>query len=312
VANSLSAVVAGARQIECTVNGIGERAGNASLEEIVMALAIRREAFGGLTTGIDSTHLVPASRLLSRLTGVAVQPNKAIVGANAFAHEAGIHQDGVLKNTLTYEIMTPESVGLSSNKLVLGKHSGRAALRDRMKQLGYELDDASLDRVFKRFKLLADKKKSVYDEDLETLLADDAASRGEQPFVLDYLQVTAGTSTIPSATVKLTIDGEEHIVSGFGIGPVDAVFQAIQSLVAPALQGVTVELLSYQVASVTGQSDAQGGARVTMSLGGEEVPGHGVHTDVVVASALAYLEALSKFVLRRRRAASAARATMAG
>ncbi|MCC6997564.1 MAG: 2-isopropylmalate synthase [Deltaproteobacteria bacterium] len=312
VANSLAAVGAGARQIECTVNGIGERAGNASLEEIAMALATRREAFGGLTTGIDATHLVPASRLLSRLTGVAVQPNKAIVGANAFAHEAGIHQDGVLKNKLTYEIMTPESVGLTSNKLVLGKHSGRAALRDRMKTLGYELDDASLDRLFKRFKALADKKKSVFDEDLETLVADDAATRGEQPFTLDYLAVSAGTVTIPSATVRLKIDGDVVMAAGFGSGPVDAVYQAIQALVAPHMDGIGIELLSYQVSSVTGSTDAQGGARVVMSLGGEEVPGHGVHTDVVVASALAYLEALSKFVLRRRRASGAARATMAG
>src|SRR5262245_29582125 len=223
VANSLAAVRAGARQVECTVNGIGERAGNASLEELVMALRTRRDVLEH-ETGIDTTHLVPASRLLTRLTGVPVQPNKAIVGANAFAHEAGIHQDGVLKHQRTYEIMTPESVGLASNKLVLGKHSGRHALRERLLHLGYDLADTELDAAFKRFKRLADKKKSVYDEDLESLLADFASEPGERPFELVYLNVSCGNLTVPTATVQLRVHDELVQAAGFGDGPVDAAF----------------------------------------------------------------------------------------
>jgi 2-isopropylmalate synthase len=295
VANSLAAIRAGARQIECTVNGIGERAGNASLEEIVMALRTRKDALEH-TTGIDSTHLVPASRLLSRLTGVAVQPNKAIVGANAFAHEAGIHQDGVLKHQKTYEIMTPESVGLMSNKLVLGKHSGRHAFRDRLEHLGYSLSDTELDAAFKRFKKLADKKKNVYDEDLESLLADEVAERGERSIDLVYLSVTAGNLTVPTATVQLRIGDELVQAAGFGDGPVDAAFQTIRKLT-----GIDAQLVSYSVNAVTGGDDAQGGAQVVLEIEGEQIPGHGTHTDIVVASAYAYLQALNKFALRKAR-----------
>jgi 2-isopropylmalate synthase len=300
VANSLAAVAAGARQVECTINGIGERAGNASLEELVMALRTRRDVLSH-ETSIDATHLVPASRLLSRLTGVAVQPNKAIVGANAFAHEAGIHQDGVLKHVRTYEIMTPESVGLESNRLVLGKHSGRHAFRERLLHLGYNLADTELDAAFRRFKKLADKKKSVYDEDLEALVADAAAERGERPFELVYLNVSCGNLTVPTATVQLRVGDELRQDAGFGDGPVDAVFQTLRKLT-----GIETRLLSYSVSAVTGGEDAQGGAHVVLEVGGEEMSGHGTHTDVIVASALAYLQAVSKFVIRRARQARSA------
>jgi 2-isopropylmalate synthase len=296
VANSLAAIRAGARQVECTINGIGERAGNASLEELTMALRTRKDALEH-ETRVDTTHLVPASRLLTRLTGVAVQPNKAIVGANAFAHEAGIHQDGVLKHVRTYEIMTPDSVGLEANKLVLGKHSGRHALRDRLLHLGYDLGDIELDAAFKKFKRLCDKKKAVYDEDLEALVADAAAERGDKPYDLVYLNVSCGNLTVPTATVQLRVMDELRQDAGFGDGPVDAVFNALKKLT-----GIDAKLVSYQVSSLTGGTDAQGGAHVVLEIEREEISGHGIHTDVIVASALAYLQALGKHVLRRARA----------
>src|SRR6185436_15973763 len=228
VANSLTAIVHGARQVECTINGIGERAGNASLEEIVMALRTRKDFFG-IDTSVKTEEIFKASRLLSHITGVHVQPNKAIVGENAFAHEAGIHQDGVLKEKLTYEIMRPQDIGLETNKLVMGKHSGRHALAARLKDLGYNLDEGDLGKAFKKFKDLADKKKEVFDEDLIAIVTDEAAQVPET-YTLDYLHVISGTGIIPSATVRLTKEGERFQDSGVGDGPVDAVLVAIEAI----------------------------------------------------------------------------------
>ncbi len=287
VANSLAAVENGARQVECTINGLGERAGNASLEEIVMILRTRRDRYD-IETGIDTTKIVPTSKLVSQITGMPVQPNKAIVGANAFAHEAGIHQDGVLKHHETYEIMTPESVGWTTNRMVLGKHSGRAALKARYAELGVELDKEELDAAFERFKELADKKKEVFDEDLLALL-DEGAAAGEERIRLVSLHVASGTKDTPVAAVELEVNGEMLKATSEGDGPVDAAFKAINSLVEP-----NGKLLLYAVNAITAGTDAQGEVTVRLADGDRIVNGQGKDTDIVVASAKALIAALNK------------------
>ncbi len=293
-ANTLAGIRAGARQAEVTVNGIGERAGNTSLEEVVMALHTRR-TFYNLYTGIDTTQIVRASRMVSNYTGMIVQPNKAIVGSNAFAHEAGIHQDGMLKNQQTYEIMTPETVGLSQSRLVLGKHSGRHAFRVRLQELGFELSDEDITTAFARFKDLADKKKTVTDADLEALVADEFYGPHELYKLLD-LQVTCGRPGMPTATVRLQgPDGREHVAPAVGTGPVDASFAAIDSIIkAPNT------LIEYSVHSITEGIDAMG--EVTVRIAAQNGPsrtfgGYGADTDIIMASAKAYLAALNRMLV---------------
>jgi len=289
VANSLAAIRAGARQIECTINGIGERAGNASLEEIVMALKTRKDFFE-IDTQVRTEEIFKSSRLLSSITGVHVQPNKAIVGENAFAHEAGIHQDGVLKEKLTYEIMRPEDIGRAANKLVMGKHSGRAALAARLRELGFELDEGELGKAFKRFKDLADKKKEIFDDDLISIVKDEIAQVPET-YTLDYLHMISGTGIIPSATVRLKKDTEVFQDSGVGDGPVDAVLNAID-----AITGLKGKLQDYQLRAVTSGKDAIGEVSVRVDFDGTVVPGKGSSTDVIEASARAYVNALNRLV----------------
>lgn len=289
VANSLSAVMNGARQVECTINGLGERAGNASLEEIVMAIKTRSDIFN-LTTRIDTTQIVPASKLVSTITGYPVQPNKAIVGANAFAHESGIHQDGVLKHRETYEIMRAEDVGWGANKLTLGKLSGRNAFRTRLKELGIELEsEDALNAAFARFKELADKKSEIFDEDLHALVNDEVVQESREMFKLSYLQVASQTGEIPHAILTLGVDGAEQRTEANGGGPVDATFKAIENVVQSAS-----ELLLYSVSNITSGTDAQGEVTVRLAKGGRIVNGQGADTDIVVASAKAYLNALNK------------------
>jgi 2-isopropylmalate synthase len=289
VANSLTAVMNGARQVECTINGIGERAGNAALEEIVMALRTRKD-FYGAETRVRTEEIFKASRLLSHITGVHVQPNKAIVGENAFAHEAGIHQDGVLKEKLTYEIMRPEDIGRPSNKLVLGKHSGRAALSARLKDLGFDLAGPELDRAFRVFKDLADRKKEVYDEDLMAIVTDEV-TQTPATYVLEYLHVISGTGVVPSATVKLKKDGQVFQDSGVGDGPVDAVLAAID-----AITGLKGRLQDYALRSATSGKDAIGEVSMKIDFDGTILSGKGSSTDVIEASARAYLSALNRLV----------------
>ena len=287
VANSLTAIMSGARQVECTINGIGERAGNASLEEIVMALRTRKDFFAA-DTRVRTEEIFKTSRLLSHITGIHVQPNKAIVGENAFAHEAGIHQDGVLKEKLTYEIMRPEDIGRPSNKLVLGKHSGRHALAARLKDLGLDLAGPDLDRAFKAFKDLADRKKEVYDEDLMAIVADEA-TQGAAGYEIEYLHVISGTGVVPSATVKLKKDGQVFQDSGVGDGPVDAVLNAID-----AVTGMKGRLQDYSLRSATSGKDAIGEVAMKVDFDGTVVWGKGASTDVIEASARAYLSALNR------------------
>jgi len=286
-ANTLSAITAGARQAEVTINGIGERAGNTSLEEVVMSLVTRNNSLG-LTTSIDTQHIHPISRLVSMITGIIIQPNKAIVGANAFAHEAGIHQDGVLKNPMTYEIMKPETIGLSANKLVLGKHSGRHALRSRLKTMGYDLSDEEINLVFTRFKELADKKKHVVDEDLEVIVTE-GILRTSDIFKLEYLHVTAGTTVFPMASVKLDINGRAVQGAGYGNGPIDAAFNAIGKLT-----GTESELLRFSVSALTGGTDAQGEVTVRLRENGLLALGRGADPDIITASAKAYVNGLNR------------------
>ncbi len=295
VANSLAAIQAGARQVECTVNGIGERAGNTALEEVVMALKTRRDYFDGLDTRIKTSEIYPTSRLLSSIIGCPVQPNKAIVGDNAFAHEAGIHQHGVLQAAITYEIMTPQSIGRPSNELVLGKHSGRHALRERLSELGYELEGEDLNRAFKRFKDLADRKKTIYNEDLDAIVADSVVVE-EGRFRLGELIVQSGTFATPSATVEIYENGASKKATAQGDGPVDAVFKAIVELT-----DTKAELIQYQVKAITGGMDAQGEVTVTVGEGGRRVIGHGSHTDIIVASARAYVAAVNKLEWHQKR-----------
>ncbi|MCB9496166.1 MAG: 2-isopropylmalate synthase [Fibrobacteria bacterium] len=285
VANSLAAVRAGARQVECTINGIGERAGNCSLEEIAMALRVHAKS-SGIDTGIVSTEIWNTSRLLTSITGVPVQPNKAIVGANAFAHESGIHQDGVLKARATYEIMTPESVGRSSHKMVLGKHSGKHALADRLSALGFEPTETQLNAIFDKFKVLADKKKEVFDEDLVALVSEETESVevGDDWQLVSY-SVVSGSQAAPEAEVVLRRDGQDPVAArASGDGPVDAVLAAIRELT-----GRTIDIDTYQLKAITGGTDAQGEVAVSARLGGRTLTGQGRSTDIIEASAKAYL-----------------------
>ncbi|MBY0399885.1 2-isopropylmalate synthase [Myxococcota bacterium] len=295
VANSLAALQAGARQVECTVNGIGERAGNTSLEEVVMAIKTRAEVFAGLDTRILTQEIYPSSRLLSSITGVQVQPNKAIVGDNAFAHEAGIHQDGVLKAAITYEIMTPASIGRASNELVLGKHSGRHAFRDRLQELGFAVEGEEFERAFKRFKDLADAKKVIYNEDLEAIVADSVQQLDDR-YRFQSLSLVCGSDGPPNARVKLEIDGQLCEREASGVGPVDAIFRAIAELTETGS-----ELIRYQVHAVTAGLDAQGEVSVTIEEARRRVIGNGVHEDVMVASAKAYVHALNKLEWHKAR-----------
>jgi len=290
VANSLAAVMNGARQIECTINGLGERAGNAALEEVVMGVRTRQDVFH-CHTDLDTTQIVACSRLVSNITGFPVQPNKAIVGANAFAHEAGIHQDGVLKHRQTYEIMRAEDVGWRENRMVLGKHSGRNAFRDRLKNLNIEFDsEESLNTAFARFKDLADKKHDIYDEDLQALVSDTLTTEHER-IKLVALKVCSETGETPHASVTLNLDGAENSVGASGSGPVDATFKAIESLV-----NSQTNLLVYSVNNITNGSDAQGEVGVRLEKDGQVVNGQGADTDIVIASAKAYLSALNKIL----------------
>jgi 2-isopropylmalate synthase len=286
-ANTIAAIKAGARQAEVTINGIGERAGNTSLEEVVMALHTRSN-FLSATTGIQTEFIHPTSRLVSMITGIIVQPNKAIVGANAFAHEAGIHQDGVLKNPMTYEIMKPETIGLSANKLVLGKHSGRHALRSRLKEMGYDLSNEELNLIFEKFKELADKKKQVVDEDLEVIVTE-GILRTSDVFKLEYLHVTAGTTVMPMASVKLQIHGRSVQSAGYGNGPIDAAFNTIANLTDTGS-----ELLRFSVSALTGGTDAQGEVTVRLSENGLVALGKGADPDIITAGAKAYINGLNR------------------
>jgi 2-isopropylmalate synthase len=285
-------VAAGARQVEVTINGIGERAGNTSLEEVVMALHTRAP-FYGLQTNINTPEIMKTSRLVSNYTGMSVQPNKAIVGRNAFAHEAGIHQDGMLKHSSTYEIMTPESVGVEKSRLVLGKHSGRHALRVRLKELGYNVEGDALAQVFERFKVLADAKKNVTDADLQALMADEFSKPQEFFHLLD-LQVIAGTMGMPTATVKIAnADGTEHVYAAVGVGPIDACFKAVDGVVnAPCT------LLEYAVRAVTEGIDALGEVTVRIQPPHSErtFGGYGADSDIIVSSVKAYLAALNRMI----------------
>jgi 2-isopropylmalate synthase len=265
------------------------------MEEVVMAIKTRPDVFAGLDTGIVTTEIYPSSRLLSSTIGVAVQPNKAVVGDNAFAHEAGIHQDGVLKAAITYEIMTPQSIGRPSNELVLGKHSGRHAFRDRLDELGLALSGEEFEAAFRRFKDLADKKKTIYNEDIEAIAAD-SVTQTDDRFELGNLSILSGTFAQPTATVELVVDGEARKSTALGIGPVDAVFKAIA-----ALTETKCELLRYQVNAITGGMDALGEVSVTVSEDGRRVIGHGAHPDIIVASAKAYVHALNKLAWHKRR-----------
>ncbi|HPF79027.1 MAG TPA: 2-isopropylmalate synthase [Alphaproteobacteria bacterium] len=295
VANSLAGVQAGARQIECTINGIGERAGNAALEEIVMAIRTRNDK-APFHNNIKTQMLTKASKTLSTTVGFNVQPNKAIVGANAFAHESGIHQDGMLKNAQTYEIMTPESVGLTKSELVLGKHSGRHALKDKIKALGYEIGDNAFQDFFKRFKDLADKKKEIFDDDIIALI-DDEVGRDHDKIKFKSLQIVAGTTGPQTADLCLMIEGEEKCTKVEGNGPVDAIFKAIRDIVPHP----EAKLQLYQVHAVTGGTDAQAEVTVRLEEDGKTVTGQGADADTLVASARAYIHALNKLMTKRKK-----------
>jgi 2-isopropylmalate synthase len=286
-ANTMAGLIAGARQAEVTINGIGERAGNTSLEEIAMSLHTRRSLLD-IDSTINTQEIFPTSRLVSMITGIVVQPNKAIVGANAFAHEAGIHQDGVLKNRMTYEIMEPGMVGLTSNRLVLGKHSGRHAFRDKLNDLGYDLKQEEIDRLFVKMKELADKKKELLDEDIEALVAEELL-RIPDTFKLDYLNVVSGTVTIPTATVILIIEGEKVQSSGFGVGPIDATFNTIAKMTK-----TNSRLVRFSVNSITGGMDAQGEVTVRLQEDGMVALGKGTDPDIITAAARAYVNGLNR------------------
>jgi len=294
VANSLAAVRAGARQVECTINGLGERAGNCSLEEIVMALRTRND-FYKIGTRINTTRIYPTSRMVSSLTGLSVQRNKAIVGENAFAHESGIHQHGMLAEASTYEIMRPADVGIPASKLVLGKHSGRHAFRERLEELGYAVADEQLDKAFEEFKVLADKKKEIFDEDLEAIIE---GLTSTEPFVWELLalQTTGGTSVMPTATVKMrNSNGEVVQDAATGDGPIDAVYSTIQRIC-----GLTVSLGDYQIRALTKGKEAQGEVNLEIQVNGEKIRGKGVSTDIIEASAKAYMAAINRYLSRRK------------
>ncbi|HQU14785.1 MAG: 2-isopropylmalate synthase [Chromatiales bacterium 21-64-14] len=291
VANSLSAVLNGARQVECTINGLGERAGNAALEEIVMSVRTRQDIFP-CDVDLETTQIVPTSRLVSGITGFPIQPNKAIVGANAFAHESGIHQDGVLKSRETYEIMRAQDVGWSMNRIVLGKHSGRNAFRTRLKELGIDFaSEETLNQAFVRFKELADKKHEIYDDDLQALVTEASLEAENEHVRLAYLRVCSETGETPNAQVTLLVDGAERQGQASGGGPVDAAFKAIEEIVHSG-----TELLLYSVNNITTGTDSQGEVTVRLGMGGRVVNGQGADTDIVIASAKAYLNALNKVI----------------
>ena len=294
-ANALAAVAGGARQIECTINGLGERAGNTALEEVVMAMKVRGDIMP-YTTGIDTTKIMGISRRVSTVSGFVVQPNKAIVGKNAFAHESGIHQDGMLKNAETFEIMRPEDVGLKETSIVMGKHSGRAALRSKLKELGYELADNQLNDVFVRFKALADRKKEVFEDDLIALMRDQASGEVYDRIQVKFLRVICGTEAPQSADLILEIDGAEHRTTAQGDGPVDATFNAVKALFPHH-----AHLQLYQVHAVTEGTDAQATVSVRMEEDGRIVTGQSADTDTVVASAKAYVNALNRLLVRREK-----------
>jgi 2-isopropylmalate synthase len=293
VANSLAAIQSGVRQVECTINGIGERAGNTSLEEVVMTIRTRKDLLP-FYTQIVPKHILATSRLISKITGMVVQPNKAVVGSNAFAHESGIHQDGVLKKKQTYEIMTPESVGIPKSSLVLGKLSGRHAFKERLKELGFRLSDKDVELAFTRFKELADKKREIYDEDIESIVAEEILRMPDR-FKLVYLNVVAGNMTVPTATVKMEVDGETIQEAGFGDGPVDATFKTIKQITR-----TRSKLLQFAINAITGGTEAQGEVTVRLEEKGQTVLGQGADTDVMVASAKAYINALNKLEYRKK------------
>lgn len=291
-ANVLSALKEGARQVECTVNGIGERAGNAAMEEVVMAVRTRHDCLP-YETGINTRHISSTSRMVSALTGMAVQPNKAIVGANAFAHESGIHQDGVLKERITYEIMDPKDIGLSHGRLVLGKHSGRHAIKAKLEEMGYELSDQEVERVFSRFKVLADKKKEVFPEDIEAIVGEEIL-RIPETYKLTYLHVAGGSGIMPTATVGIEADGLEEIGVSIGAGPIDAAFNAVARLI-----DTKSKLLRFTVNSITGGTDAQGEVTVRLQEGDRVVIGQGADPDIITASVRAYLNALNRLAYKK-------------
>lgn len=295
VVNSLAGLRAGARQVECTINGIGERAGNASLEEIVMNLKIR-EDFYGFQTGINTKEIYKTSKMVSNISGMKVQRNKAVVGANAFAHESGIHQDGVLKAPETYEIFSPELVGWTGESMVLGKHSGRHAFKTRLQELGFDkLSDDNINTAFEKFKELCDKKKEIFDEDLYAIV-EDTTEGVEEAFKIAYLGFSSGTEAVPTATVKLARGEEVFTDAGVGDGPVDAVFKAVERIT-----GIKADLKDYSLEAVTGGMDAIGQVAVSVEIEGKAFKARGAHTDVVVASARAYLQAINKFISQKEK-----------
>lgn len=293
-ANSLAAVINGAGQIECTINGIGERAGNCSMEEVVMALRTRRDIYKA-DTKINTEEIMRSSRLVTKITGMSVQPNKAIVGANAFAHESGIHQDGLLKEKTTYEIIRPETVGFHKTKFVLGKHSGRHAFKTKLAELGFTLSDEELNSTFERFKSLADQKKDIYDQDIEALVSDEVTKVPEVYSLVD-MKISAGLHEKPKAMVKLKIRGKDRQRTMNGDGPVDAVYKAIT-----AITGTKSKLLKYEVKSITGGTDALGEVMVTLEEDGKSMSGHGADTDIITASAKAYINVLNKLEAKTKK-----------
>ncbi|MBI3804287.1 MAG: 2-isopropylmalate synthase [Nitrospirae bacterium] len=294
VSNSLSAVLAGAGQVECTINGIGERAGNASLEEIVMGLRTRKDLFSA-DTKITTEEITKTSRLISKITGMLVQPNKAIVGANAFAHESGIHQDGLLKEKMTYEIMRPESVGAGKTHMVLGKHSGRHAFKKKLEEMGYQPSETELNQAFERLKRLSDQKKEIFEEDLETIISEEM-DRPSESYRLLSIHVESGSDVTPTATVEMTLGETAQKQVGKGDGPVDAAYRTIA-----AITQTKSRLLAYNVKGITGGTDALGEVTVSVEENGKTVTGHGADTDIIVASAKAYLNALNKLAARAAR-----------
>ena len=297
-ANSLAGVKAGARQVECTINGLGERAGNASLEEVVMAINTRQD-FMGVSTSVETTEIYRTSQMVSKLTGLEVQANKAIVGANAFAHEAGIHQDGVLKEKSTYEIMTPQSIGLERSRLVLGRHSGRHGFKARLEEMGYRLSDEMLEKTYQRFLLLADKKKEVFDEDLVAIVEDETV-RVPERYKLEYLHSSSGTGTVPTATVRIRMGEEVFQEASCGDGPVDATYKAIDRLVK-----LPINLREYSIRAVTSGAEAMGEVTVKIDDDGAIVIGRAASTDIIEASAKAYINVINKLVARRKAAGGA-------
>ncbi len=295
VANSLAGVRNGARQVECTVNGIGERAGNAAMEEIIMSIHTRPDFFKDIQTNIHTTEIFRTSQMVSRMTGFVIQPNKAIVGANAFAHESGIHVDGILKERTTYEIMTPETIGLPGSRMVLGRHSGRAGFADRCKTLGFELSKEEIDSAYKKFTEIADKKKEIFDEDI-TAIINDEIRVVEQRFTLEYLHVSSGTGTLPTASVKIRVADEVKLAAAFGDGPVDAAYEAIRQAVQ-----LSPKIEDYAIRAITAGTDAQGEATVRIRNGKRSFLGRGVSTDIIEASAKAFIDALNRMAAAESR-----------